>query len=796
MNKQNTFELVRRMTLEEKISLLSGRDFWHTKGVERLGLYPVTLTDGPHGLRLQAGGAVESGIGSATLPSTCFPAACASACSFDPALLYEMGKAIGEECRSHGVAVVLGPGINIKRSPLGGRNFEYFSEDPFLSGELAAAFIRGVESRGVGASLKHFALNNQETRRMSSESAADPRAFREIYLSGFERAVKEGKPSTLMCSYNKLYGSYAGDSRLLLTEILREEWGFQGLVMSDWGAMNDPVAAVQAGLDLEMPGPSRSAALREAVLSGALREEELDRSVTRVVQLILKGSQVEQAPPYDQDAHHALARRIARESAVLLKNDGLLPGNAGQKAAVIGAFAKFPRYQGSGSSKINPTRLDNALDALQQLGLCCDYAPGYSLYSDRPDEALIKEACQTAQDKDIIYLFAGLPDSYESEGFDREHLFLPESHAALIRRVAEANQNLVVVLLGGGVMDTSWSDCARAVLLTYLGGQAGAAAAAELLLGEYSPSGKLAESWCEKLEDNPSYAYFPGYPKSVEYRESIFVGYRYYDTARVSPAYPFGHGLSYTSFAYQSLTVQEEGENLRVGAEIENTGGMAGGEAVQLYVAREQGVPYRAAQELKGFSKVFLRPGEKKRVEFVLTPRSFSFYDVNLKDWRVEEGVYELRLSSSSRDARLKTEVFRRGTSPAPLPDHRAAAPCYYDLSKGMDVPEAAFLVVYGAPLPRRESRRRGEPFTQNSTMKEMREKWLGRLVFNKALREMAKIGGADASARVMMERTFLEAPLRFMLMGGGRFTPKKLEGLVRMLNNRFLSGLFLYLRG
>lgn len=780
--------LVEQMTLEEKASLCSGKDFWHFKGIERLGLPSVLVTDGPHGLRKQSEGADQLGIGD-SVPATCFPAASASACSFDTALLYEIGKAIGEECREEDVAVILGPGMNIKRSPLCGRNFEYFSEDPTLTGELAAAFTQGVQSQNVGVSCKHFALNNQETRRMTTESVCDERAFREIYLSAFEHAVKKARPWTAMCSYNKLYGSYVSDSRLLLNDILREEWGFDGLVVSDWGASNDRVAGVHAGLDMEMPAVSDESdrAVAAAVRNGALSEADLNRCAENVVALILK-SQQRQKLTGCKPSHHELARRAARESAVLLKNDGgLLPGNTAQSAAVIGAFAKHPRYQGAGSSKINPTKLDNAFEELAALGLAFDYAAGYDLAEDRPQEALIAEACKIAQGKDIVYLFAGLPDRYESEGFDRSKISMPEAHTELIRRVFAVNPNVAVILSGGWVMDLSWEGAAKAILLSYLGGQAGAGAVADLLLGRGSPCGKLAESWPIALEDNPSYAYFPGYQKAVEYRESIYVGYRYYDAANKGVRYPFGYGLSYTEFVYDNLRV----ENLEVRVDIQNTGKREGKEIVQLYVSPPKSVLYKAPQELKHFGKVQLAPGGKATLTFTLSERDFAFYDVNAKDWRVEAGDYEIRIGASSRDIRLaaKVTVEENHAFTTPVPDYGAVAPCYYDLSSGIaHVPDEAFLAVYGRPLPVR-ARQEGEPHTVNSTFEDIQDKWLGRVLAAQMRKQTQKMG--DEEMQRMIENVMREAPLRMLtMMGGKQFTANRLAGLVDMLNGKTLSGI------
>ncbi len=796
---QKAKELVSQMTLAEKASLLSGEDFWRFKGVERLGLPPILVTDGPHGLRKQPETSDHLGINQ-SVPATCFPTASATACSFDRELMRAIGLAIGEECAEEDVAVVLGPGLNIKRSPLCGRNFEYISEDPHLTGELAAAYVEGVQSVGVGVSLKHFALNNQEARRMTIESVCDERAFREIYLSGFERAVKKADPWTLMCSYNMLYGEYASDSKPLLCDILRGEWGFSGLVMTDWGAMNDRVKAVRAGCDVEMPSVSRAndRLIERAVEEGRLAEADVDLCARRVVELILK-AQKRAKRTGTKEGHHALARRAEKESAVLLKNEGnLLPGNAAQSAAVIGAFAKIPRYQGAGSSKINPTRVDDACAELAALGLAFDYAPGYDLARDEPDEALIAEACETARNKDIVYLFAGLPDRYESEGFDRRKLEMPLSHIRLIERVSAINPNLAVILSGGSVIDMAWESRAKAILMGYLGGQAGAGGVADLLLGRANPSGKLAESWCLRLEDNPSFAYFPGYARTAEYRESIYVGYRYYDAAKAPVRYPFGYGLSYTRFSYSNLRVEKTGHNAFFArVDVTNAGGMDGAEIVQLYVAPPKSALYKAEQELKGFEKLFLKAGETKSAEFSLSSRDFAYWDASAHAWRVDAGAYELRASTSSRDIRCAAAVQVEAEGPAaPALDYRESAPCYYDLSRGIaNVPDAAFEAVYGQKLPPRE-REPGAPHTVNSTVRDIQDRRLGRMLASVALKQARKMAGESEDLQLMMEGMIGEAPLRMLLMAGPALTPNRLQGMVDLLNGRFFRGMGRLIKG
>ena len=789
----NSKSLVSQMTLEEKASLCSGRDFWYLKGIPRLGLEPVMVTDGPHGLRKQTESADHLGIFQ-SVPAVCFPTAAATACSFDRALLEEIGGALGEACLAEQVSVILGPGANIKRSPLCGRNFEYFSEDPLVSGELAAALIRGVQSRGVGTSLKHYAVNNQEKRRMTVDAVLDERALREIYLTGFELAVKQGRPWTVMCSYNRVNGVYASENKKLLTDILRDEWGFEGLVVTDWGAANDRVEGVRAGLDLEMPasGGRNDARIAEAIKAGVLDESLLDRAAERVTALILKAQEArKQSPAYNAAAHHALARRAARESAALLKNEGLLPLQKGITAAVIGAFAKQPRYQGAGSSRINPTLLENAHDALKAQGLDFVYAEGYSLApGSGPDPALIQEARAAAQGKDAVLVFAGLPDEYESEGFDRESLSLPESHNRLIEAVAEVNPNTVIVLQCGAPVLMPWAPKVKAILLAYLGGQAGGDACADLLLGAACPSGKLAETFPQALEDTPSAACFPGAQKTVEYRESVFAGYRYYDAADIEPAYPFGYGLSYTTFAYGELQLGasswKPGEKLEVSIDIQNTGPVAGAETVQLYVGLGESRIFRAKRELKGFEKVFLQPGETKRACFVLDGRSFAYYNVPAGGWAVEGGVYTIAAGASSRDIRRSGQITVAGDGKESLLgdlQERAAAYRHPGGSPWI-IPAADFEALLGRPLPPAE-RLPGEPYTMNSPLSEVAAHPAGKAFCEGVLAGLGNaFGEVSDDVKRMFQAMLVDLPLRGLLMfGQGQISQEQVEGLLGVLN-------------
>lgn len=656
------------LTLEEKASLTSGADFWTTKAIDRVGLPSIMMTDGPHGLRKQSGGTDHLGL-SSSVPATCFPPAVGIGSSFDPELIERVGAAIGVEAAIEDVAIVLGPGINIKRSPLCGRNFEYFSEDPIVSGVLGAASVRGVQSQGVGTSLKHFAANNQEFDRMCASSDVDARPLHEIYLRGFERVVKDAQPWTVMCSYNRINGVYASEDPWLLTQVLRDDWGFDGLVVSDWGAVNDRVAGVAAGLDLEMPssGGRTDAQLVAAVRAGELAESVLDTAADRAIDLVRKAQRRPSvSDPLDVDAHHALAREAAGRSIVLLKNDGdLLPLAAEQRIAVIGAFATEPRFQGAGSSLINPTRVDRALDELRAIGGDnVAYAAGFAVEggdiaaSGRSSDDLRAEAVAEAAAADVAVVFLGLPAAEESEGFDREHIDLPAAQLAVLDAVIEANPTTVVVLSNGGVVALPFADRVPAIVETWLLGQAGGGAVADVLYGAVNPSGKLTETVPVRLEDNPSFGSFPGEFGHVRYGEGVLVGYRWYDAKRLDVTFPFGHGLSYTTFSYgdASTTVAGNGD-ISVRVEVSNTGERDGREIVQVYAAPVASVVQRAPRELKAFASVALAAGETRTVDLVIRREDLAYWDVRVDRWVVESGEYVVEVAASSRDIRSSARV-------------------------------------------------------------------------------------------------------------------------------------------
>ena len=751
--------LIPQMTLEEKAGLCSGDDFWHTKAVERLGIPRTMVSDGPHGLRKQDEAADHLGIND-SIKAVCFPTACATAASFDPDMIREMGEAIGDSCQHEKLSVVLGPAVNIKRSPLCGRNFEYFSEDPYLAGRMATAIIQGIQSRNVGTSIKHFALNSQEHRRMSSSSDADERTIREIYFPAFEMAVKEAKPWTVMCSYNKINGVYASENPWLLTDVLRKEWGFEGYVVSDWGAVSDRVAGVAAGLDLEMPasGGVNDKKIVEAVKAGKLDEKLVDRACERILNIVYRYLEnAKPETPWDKEAQHAQAADIAAECMVLLKNEGgILPLNKEDEVAFIGEFAQKPRFQGGGSSHINCFKTVGALEAAK--GLKVTYAPGYSVAQDDAPAEMIAEAVAVAKKAKAAVVFAGLPDSYESEGYDRKHMRMPACQNKLIEAVAEANPNTVVVLHNGAPVEMPWIGKVRGVLEAYLAGQAVGEAAVRILFGDANPCGKLPETFPLKLEDNPSYLYYGGEGNVTEYREGVFVGYRYYDKKKMDVLFPFGFGLSYTTFEYSSLKLSAEKirdtDTLTATLTVKNTGSRSGKAVVQLYVGDAESTPLRPVRELKGFAKVALQPGESKEVSFTLEKRAFAYWNRQIHDWYVETGVFTIEAGDSSRFLPLKAEVTVEST--VELPRHYTPDSIFMDV---MADPKAA-------PIMREFMEKTMEIFGHEETEEDTKE--------------AAKEAISEDMTLAMMQYMPLRGAMSF---GGGADSSERMEELLKKLN-------------
>ena len=780
-------DIVKQMTLEEKCFLLSGKDFWQTRSVERLGIRNMTLSDGPHGVRKQAGSGDQLGL-NPSLPATCFPTAATIANSWDPALGEEIGTYLGEEAASQGVGVLLGPGLNIKRSPLCGRNFEYFSEDPYLAGKMAAGYIRGIQKNGVAACPKHFACNSQELRRMASDSVVDERTLREIYLTGFEIAVKEGRAKSLMSSYNRVNGTYANENYHLLQEILRDEWGFDGFVVSDWGGSNEHIEGVRAGSHLEMPttGGDSDLELVQAVKDGKISEEIINQRVDEILDVILPVTEAVkkyEGKPFDIEAHHKMAAKASEQSIVLLKNDeNILPLKKGTKVAVIGEFAQNARYQGAGSSVVNATRVDNAMDVIGNFDLVvAGFEPGYPR-SGKGDPAMQAKAVELAKKADIVLLYIGLDEISESEGLDRPHMKLPRSQIDLLEAVAAVNPNVVAVMSAGSAVEMPWLGRCKAVIHGYLCGQAGASAVLKALMGEINPSGKLAESCPVKYEDVSSDPYFPAKQRTAEYREGLYVGYRYYETANIPVQFPFGFGLSYTTFAYSDLKVSDK----EAAFTLTNTGSMDGAEVAQLYVGKPDAKVFRPAKELKGFAKVFLKAGESKTVTIPLDDKAFRYFNVKTNQFEVEGGEYQIMVGASAADIKLTGTVAAAGTE-APNPYNEKELADYYT-GNIKAVSDRQFETLLGHPIPDGS--------------------WSGTLTMNDAICQMyyAKSGLARFVCRRLtsminksMEKGKPNLNLMFNYnmpfrgiakMTGGMCTMEMAEGILIIVNGHFFKGL------
>ena len=781
---QNTELLLKKLTLEEKCAPLSGAETFKTRGMPEHGIPQIWLSDGPHGLRKQAGESDHLGL-NPSVPATCFPTASAVANSWDAALGEEIGAALGEEAAAQEVSVVLGPGLNMKRNPLCGRSFEYFSEDPYLAGKLAAGYIRGIQSKGVAACPKHFAVNSQETRRMASDSIVDERTLREIYLTGFEIAVKEGHPRSIMSSYNLVNGTYANENKHLLMEILRGEWGFDGAVITDWGGSNDHALGVKNGSTLEMPAPGGDSVreLLAAVESGKITESDIDARLSELLPLVFDTKAALDAAPreFDAAAHHALARRAAAESLVLLKNEGsLLPLAAGSKVAVIGDFAKNPRYQGAGSSMVNSTQVDVLLDKLIDSELnVIGYQQGFDRHG-KPDAALQRSACELATQADTVILCMGLDEIAESEGLDRSNLRLAQNQVDLLQAVAAVNPKIVVVLYSGSVVETPWLDNCQALLYAALGGQAGAGAVADALAGKVNPCGKLAETWPLAYADIPSAVGFATRRKTVEYREGLYIGYRYFTTAEKAVRFPFGYGMSYTTFAYSDMAADEQGVSLTV----TNTGSVAGTEIVQLYIAKKNSELFRPAKELKGFARVTLAPGEKQRITIMLDDKAFRFWNVKANRWEIEGGEYELLVGASVEDIRLCEKISVHGTATVhPYEDRNLD--CYY---KGdvLSVSDADFEKLLGHPIPNGKTK-----IDRNLTLGELNHArsplgWLVWLVLTILLDVSYKRGKPDLN--ILFQYNM---PLRALAkMTNGAISMGMVDGIVMELQGFWILGL------
>lgn len=750
--REKATKLVAKMTLEEKASLCSGETAWSTKAIARLGIPSIFMTDGPHGLRKAEGFDFTNSV-----PATCFPTASAVASSWNPALAQKMGEALGIESQANDVQILLGPGVNMKRSPLGGRNFEYFSEDPILAGTIATGYINGVQSQGVGTSIKHFAANSQETERMSNSSNVDERTLNEIYFPAFEMAVKNAQPWTVMCSYNKLNGVYASENGYLLTQTLKDKWGLKGFVVSDWGAVNERVAGVDAGLNLEMPasGGFNDKKIVEAVKKGTLSEARLDQIVTELLAVTLKAKDShKKGIVVDKVKHNELARQVSGECIVLLKNDNaILPLKSSlKKIAIVGDFAKNPRYQGAGSSQVRPTQILNALTELQKLakGTEFSFSSGYNTAGDT-DEAKIAEAVQNAKNAELVILFAGLPDSYESEGYDRANLDMPAGHNKLIAEVAKVNKNVVVVLMNGAAVSMPWKNDVSAIVEAYLGGQAGGGAIADILTGKVNPSGKLSETFPARVEDTPAAIDFPSRDGNANYGEGIFIGYRYYDKKKIEPIFPFGYGLSYTTFGYSDIntntTSAKDSDDITISVKVKNTGKIAGKEVVQLYVHEQETEIARPENELKHFEKVSLLPGEEKTVNFKLTSRDFAYYNAKSHDWVVKSGKFDVLVGSSSRNLPLKQTIDIQSTKPAKVVLTR----------------ESLFKEFKKAPNSEAIYAQIVQSFTGATKKAETED---------------------EKKAAAFFEAMLADMPInKFLLLSGGKFTEESLDAILKAVN-------------
>lgn len=788
-------EIVEKMSLEQKAQFVTGGDYWHAKGDEALGLPTIMLTDGPHGLRKKDPNGKSIGLGD-SVPSTCMPPASTSACSWDEELLNLEGKTIAEECLQEKVSVLLGPGTNIKRSPVCGRNFEYFSEDPLLAGKMSAGFINGCQSMGIGTSLKHFACNSQEAYRMIINEVIDERTMRELYLTAFEIAVKESHPWTIMNSYNRINGVYASQNDWLQNKVARDEWGFDGLFVTDWGASVDRVPGLKAGTDLEMPSSFELniAQIMEAVKTGELDENVLNERVDAVVDLIIKSKPaLAKDYKYDVEEHHQVAARIAEGSMVLLKNeDDILPLKEGQKVAVIGEMAKVPRFQGPGSSVIKPTKVDNAYDNLVKLGVDVKYAQGY-YYNNPPkkkkdrkeDSVLISEAVTTAKSCDVAVVFVGLPEGLEAEGYDRQDIFMPDVHNKLVSEVVKANPNTVVVLAGGSVVYIPWADEVKGILNSGLGGQATGIAVANILTGKVNPSGKTAETYPMNYEDNPVYGNYPGEPVISEHKESVYIGYRYYDSAKMNVRFPFGFGLSYTTFEYSDIKLSSEkikdNETVTLTFKVKNTGKVDGKEVAEVYVADKESTIFRPEKELRAFTKVSLKAGEEKEVSINLGKRAFAYYNVNLGDWHVESGEFDIMVGSSSRDIKLTKSIYVESTVDAQIPNLKEVAPAYYSADLKA-ITDDQWTAVYGQELPRRDRDLTKKIDVYDCLEDAEHTKWGKRIC--KIVTGVSASGGSNVGDGEMLQHMALQIPIRnFIAMSSGAFDHKMAEGLLEVLN-------------
>lgn len=772
-------KIINKMTLEEKASLCVGKDYWHSQNIERLEIPNITMSDGPHGLRVQKKEADNLGINESEI-STCFPASSTVANTWSKKMAYSLGKALGEEATYEDVDIVLGPAINIKRSPLCGRNFEYFSEDPYLTGIMGTEYVKGLQANGVGACVKHFAVNNQENRRRTINAVVDERTLREIYLKAFEMIVKQADPLSVMSAYNKLNDRYCTENKELL-DILKKEWKFNGIVITDWGAENDRVEGLIAGNELEMPG-GRGDGVDEivnAVKENRVSEQYLDEIVDRILDVTFKVNKRKKIEKYDREEHHRIALNIAEEAVVLLKNEEEILPLKKQKIALIGDMAKNPRYQGAGSSTINPYKLENAYDCLKQESIQFEYAKGYGRIETQEDEEYRKEAVKIAKENDIVVIFAGLTENYESEGMDRTTLELPKNQNNLIEEISKVNSNIVIVLSNGSPITMPWKDKVKAIITGYLGGEAGGKAIVNCLLGKVNPSGKLTETYPNCLEDTSCFKNYPGTEASVEYQEAIYVGYRYYDTNNTNVLYPFGYGLSYTNFEYSDLKINKLEENVEVSFKIKNIGNIEGKEIAQLYISEQNPNIFKAKKELKGFEKVDLKPNEEKEIKITLTSDDFSYYNIETKKWSVEEGKYDILIGKSSRNIVLQQEIFVDSKDTNIIKKYGK----HYQNGNIQDVTLEEFEELLGRKIPDRYIRK--ENITEENTLEQLKDTNVGKVIYEHEIKKMNQLleeQNVNKATKVMMD---LQKPLKkFYEKKSSKYTKEIVDELLEIAKN------------
>lgn len=772
-------KIINKMTLEEKASLCVGKDYWHSQNIERLEIPNITMSDGPHGLRVQKKEADNLGINESEI-STCFPASSTVANTWNKKMAYSLGKALGEEATYEDVDIVLGPAINIKRSPLCGRNFEYFSEDPYLTGIMGTEYVKGLQENGVGACVKHFAVNNQENRRRTINAVVDERTLREIYLKAFEMIVKQADPLSVMSAYNKLNDRYCTENKELL-DILKKEWKFNGIVITDWGAENDRVEGLIAGNELEMPG-GRGDGVNEvvkAVKESRVSEQYLDEIVDRILDVTFKVKKRKKIEKYDREEHHRIALNIAEEAVVLLKNEEEILPLKKQKVALIGDMAKNPRYQGAGSSTINPYKLENAYDCLKQESIQFEYAKGYGRIETQEDEEYRKEAVKIAKENDIVVIFVGLTENYESEGMDRTTLELPKNQNNLIEEISKVNSNIVIVLSNGSPITMPWKDKVKAIITGYLGGEAGGKAIVNCLLGKVNPSGKLTETYPNCLEDTPCFENYPGTEASVEYQEAIYVGYRYYDKNNTNVLYPFGYGLSYANFEYSDLKINKLEENVEVSFKIKNIGNIEGKEIAQLYISEQNPNIFKAKKELKGFEKVDLKPNEEKEIKITLTSDDFSYYNIETKKWSVEEGKYDVLIGKSSRNIVLQQEIFVDSKDTNITKKYGK----HYQNGNIQDVTLGEFEELLGRKIPDRYIKK--ENITEENTLEQLKDTNVGKVIYEHEIKKMNQLleeQNVNKATKVMMD---LQKPLKkFYEKKSSKYTKEMVDELLEIAKN------------